>query len=66
MDILKFVPLTLVILMPITLNIFLFHVVLTPGQAGMSIVMLAVHLYLAWSYRDYYKALVDRKAPLSL
>lgn len=61
-----FVPLTLVILMPISLNIFLFHAFLSSDQMGMSILMVVLHLYLAWAYRDYYKALISPKAPLSI
>ena len=61
-----FVPLALVVLMPISLNIFLFHAFLTPGNATMGIVIVLVHLYLAWSYRDYYKPLFNRKASVSL
>lgn len=61
-----FVPLALVILMPISLNILLFHAFLTPGNATMGIVIVLVHLYLAWSYRDYYKPLFNRKATVSL
>lgn len=56
-----FVPLVLVILMPITLNILLFHVFLT-DSAVISIVIIALHLYLAWAYRDYYKPLFKPKA----
>ena len=56
-----FVPLTLVILMPVTLNILLFHTFLT-DNAVMSVVILALHLYLAWSYRDYYKPLFHRRS----
>lgn len=61
-----FVPLVLVILMPISLNILLFHVFLTPGHATMGIVIVLIHLYLAWAYRDYYKPLFNRKASVSL
>lgn len=61
-----FVPLALVILMPISLNILLFHAFLTPGNATMGIVIVLVNLYLAWSYRDYYKPLFNRKATVSL
>ncbi|HEY3404486.1 MAG TPA: hypothetical protein VGK59_13950 [Ohtaekwangia sp.] len=61
-----FVPLALVILMPISLNILLFHAFLTPGNTAMGIVILLVHLYLAWAYRDYYKPLFNRKATISL
>lgn len=57
-----FVPLALVVLMPISLNILLFHTLLAPGNPAMSIAIVLVHLYLAWSYRDYYKPLLERKA----
>lgn len=56
-----FVPLTLVILMPISLNILLFHVFLT-DNAILSIIMIVLQLYLAWMYRDYYKPLFRHKA----
>ena len=60
-----FVPLALVILMPITLNIFLFHVFLT-DNAIMSVVILALQFYLAWAYRDYYKPLFRRNSVAAL
>jgi putative oxidoreductase len=60
-----FVPLALVILMPITLNILLFHVFLT-DNAIMSVVIIALQLYLAWAYRDYYKPLFNRKSVATL
>lgn len=54
-----FTPLVLVILMPITLNILLFHTVLAAGgfPTGLSIFMMAAHIFLAWSYREHYKHL---------
>ncbi len=60
-----FVPLVLVILMPISLNILLFHVFLTDNPI-MSVVIIALQLYLAWAYRDYYKPLFQRKASATL
>ena len=60
-----FVPLALVVLMPITLNILLFHLFLT-DNAIMSIVIVALQLYLAWAYRDYYKPLFNRRSIASL
>ena len=60
-----FVPLALVLLMPISFNILLFHVFLT-DNAVMSIVIVALQLYLAWAYRDYFKPLFQRKASASL
>lgn len=59
-----FVPLVLVVLMPISLNILLFHLFLTDNPI-MGIVIVALQLYLAWSYRSYYKPLFTRKASVS-
>lgn len=55
----RYVALILVILMPISINILLFHSVLEPGGAPISISLLIIisQLYLAWAYRDYYKQL---------
>ena len=61
-----FVPVSLVVLMPVTINILLFHSFLTPGNALMSIVMIVLHLYLAWAYRDYFKVLLSGKAKPAL
>jgi putative oxidoreductase len=61
-----FVPLALVILMPISINILLFHAFLTPGNTLMGIIIVLVHIYLAWSYRDYYKPLFASKTSVSL
>jgi uncharacterized membrane protein YphA (DoxX/SURF4 family) len=54
-----FTPLILVILMPITLNILLFHTVLAAGgfPTGLSIFMMLIHIFLAWSYRGQYRHL---------
>jgi putative oxidoreductase len=54
-----FVPLVLVILMPITVNIILFHSFLEPGIMPITIsyLILLSQIWLAWNYRDYYKQL---------
>jgi putative oxidoreductase len=54
-----YVQLVLVILMPISLNIFLFHSFLEPGAAGLVIssLILVLQLFLAWRYQDYYRKL---------
>ena len=57
-----FMPLTLVLLMPITLNIALFHVFLSPEGIGLTVLILALHFFLAWRYRDYYKQLFIPRA----
>ena len=57
-----FVPLVLVVLMPISLNILLFHGFLLPSGIGIGIAIIALHLFLAWSYRGYYKELFISRA----
>jgi uncharacterized membrane protein YphA (DoxX/SURF4 family) len=58
----RFVPFALVLLAPIAVNIAAFHLFLTPGQAGMSVVILAALAFLAWSYRSVYRPLFAAKA----
>jgi len=59
----RYVALVLVVLMPISINIFLFHSVLEPGGMPITISALIIisQLFLAWSYRDYYKQLFIAK-----
>lgn len=53
----RFVPLALTLLAPITVNIVAFHVVLSPGLA-LPAVIVALQLYLAWSYRDAFRGVL--------
>ena len=54
----RFMPLTLVILAPINLQIFLFHVFLAPAGLAMALIMNTTHLFLAYHHRESYKALL--------
>lgn len=47
----RFVPLALTLLAPILVNILLIHVVLTPSGLPMALFLVALELFLAWSYR---------------
>lgn len=47
-----YVPLALTVLAPIVVNIFLFHLLLAPGGVAIAIAILAIELFLAWSYRS--------------
>ena len=53
----RFTALFLVVLFPITLNIFLFHFELAPDGAPMGAAILIIHLFLGWAYRKYYASL---------
>lgn len=60
----RFVPLALVLLAPVVVNIVAFHVFLAPTGTGMSLVVLALEIYLAWAYRkSYFPMLAPRAVP---
>src|SRR5688572_13284184 len=48
----RFVPLALTLLAPILVNIALFHGVYDPAGLGLPVLLIALELWLAWSYRD--------------
>ena len=56
-----FVPLALVLIMPVLVNILAFHIFVQPGILPGAI-LTAFELFLAWSYRDYYRAVLSPRA----
>ena len=56
-----FVPLSLVVLAPITLQIFLTHAFLDPSGVGFSILILILHGLLVKAYWPHYAQLVKAK-----
>ena len=44
------------------INIFFFHAVLAPSGIILPIVMLALEVYLAWSYRSSFRPVLAAKA----
>jgi len=58
----RFVPLALVLIAPVIVNIVLFHTILAPSGAVTAIVILALELYLAWAYRNYYRLVLTMRA----
>lgn len=57
-----FTPLALIILAPITLNIFAVHAFLDPAGLPITLVILALHLFLGFQYLKYYKPMLVAKA----
>ena len=54
-----FVPLALLFLIPITLNIFLFHAILEPAGLPMGLVVLALNLFLGFvGYRGSFSGVL--------
>jgi uncharacterized membrane protein YphA (DoxX/SURF4 family) len=58
----RFVPLALVLLAPIVVNIAAFHIFLTPGEAGMSIVLTFLLAFLGWTYRSSFSGVLNPTA----
>ncbi len=53
----RFTALGLVVLAPITLNVFLYDVFLDPSGLPLGAFVLALHLWLAWRHRERYAPL---------
>jgi uncharacterized membrane protein YphA (DoxX/SURF4 family) len=58
----RFVPLALLLLAPVVVNIAAFHVFLTPGEVGMSLVLVALTAFLGWAYRGSFRGVLDPNA----
>jgi uncharacterized membrane protein YphA (DoxX/SURF4 family) len=59
-----FVPLALAVLAPIVINIVGFHLFLEPSGLPLPLVVLAVELFLAWSYRAAFAPMLHLRTPL--
>jgi hypothetical protein len=61
-------PLALVLLAPVTVNILLFHIFLTPRilftTALPGVLVFVLNFVLLWMYRGYYHGMLTRKAKL--
>jgi len=62
----RYVPATLAVLAPITVNILLFHLFADPALLPLAIVVSLLEGYLLWGYRRSYTRLLEPKAPFQL
>ena len=58
----RFVPLALIILAPVVLNILFFHLFLDTTGLILSIVLVALEVFLAWAYRDSFTGVLAMNA----
>ncbi len=58
----RWVPLALIVLVPVMLNAFLYHAFLDVAGIAPSVVVLALTFFLMWAYRDHYSALKNADA----
>lgn len=54
----RYVPLALTLLAPVLVNIILFHAFLEPAMIGVPLVLLALEIFLAWSYRAVFRPML--------
>ena len=60
----RFVPLALALIAPVVVNILAFHAALAPSGLLLALVVLALEVLLAWSYRAAFRSmLAARVAP---
>jgi hypothetical protein len=57
----RYVPLALILLAPVVVNIFLFHLFLTPGEIGMASFIVLLEGGLAFAHRANYRGLLLAK-----
>jgi uncharacterized membrane protein YphA (DoxX/SURF4 family) len=58
----RFVPLALALIAPVIVNIIAFHLFLAPSGLPVAFVVLALEIYLAWSYRKLYQPMLAMRA----
>jgi len=63
----RFVPLALALLAPVIVNIFFFHAFLEGAATlPMPVIIVALEIFLAWSYRDAYRPMLQAKVAPSV
>lgn len=60
----RFVPLALTALAPVIVNIIAFHLFLAPAGLAIPIVVLALEVFLAWSYRASFRSVLRARAEI--
>ena len=58
----RFVPLALTLLAPVVVNIVAFHAFLCPAGLGFALVLLAIEVALAWTYRSTFRPLLSARS----
>ncbi len=53
----RYTALFVVVIFPISLNIFLFHAILVPSGIPIGVAIIVLNLFLGYAYRKYYSAL---------
>lgn len=57
----RFVPLALILLAPITVNIFMMHLFVALDGLPMAVLIVVLQAYLAYGYRNYFRPVLVQK-----
>jgi putative oxidoreductase len=58
----RFVPLSLAVLAPISLHIFLFHAFIMAANLPLAVIIIALHIFLIVKYWEYYNQIFTMKS----
>lgn len=53
----RYAPFFAVVLFPISLNVFLYHIILVPSGWFMGVLLIVPNLFLGYAYRKYYSGM---------
>ena len=59
----RFVPLALALIAPVLVNIVAFHAFLAPADIAIPVGLVALELYLAWTYRAAFRPMLAFRTP---
>lgn len=59
----RYVPFALAMHLPVSLLMFLFHLVLDPATGGIAYLIFLLNVYLIYRYRNSYQGLLEQKTP---
>lgn len=57
----RYAPFFAIVLLPISINVFLYHTILVPSGWWMGVLLLIPNLFLGYTYRKYYSGMFVRK-----
>ena len=60
----RFTPLALIVIAPVTIQIFLFHAFLAPAGLPMALFLILANIFLGYAYRSYFSALFQFRSEI--
>ncbi len=61
----RFVPISLILIAPVTIHIFLFHIFLDPSDMFLSVFLITTNIFLGYAYRNTFKSILKQNVKIS-